>query len=246
MRTLRTATLLLLAATPLAAQGSRLSITPYAGWSGTAALLTHSFHIDDGTLDYASRERVAVDGAPTLGARLGVRLAPGWTVYLQGASARSRYTMRDSVVQRFDTGEEGAAGRRRSNHATASLATLELGRRVARAPGGGQLELTVGGGLQRFSLSPPEYSCPQYTLCPVALPEPWRKDFDLPSAVAGVAVRQPITRTLSAELRSSLVLGRFNTENVRVDMFGVYERYEAPRHVLVRSTQASFGLSWHP
>ena len=247
MRILRSAVLLLVAATPLAAQSSRFSITPLAGWSGSSPLLQHTIRIDDGTLDYTSRERVTLGSALSVGARLGVYLSPGWTLYLQGASARSRLTYRDAATQRDASGVESAATRRRADDATSSTATLELARGFALAPAGTEVEVSVGGGLQHLSLSPQVLQCDvQGTPCPVALPSPTRDHLDIPGAAAGVALRQPIGRALSAELRSTLLLGRVNTESFRTQLAPQYQQYEAPAHRIVRSLQASFGLSWRP
>jgi hypothetical protein len=248
MRILRSAVLLLVAATPLAAQSSRFSITPLAGWSGSSPLLRHTIRINDGIIDYTSKERVTLGSALSLGARLGVHLSPGWTLYLQGASARSRLTYRDTTTQRDAAGVEiTGPARRRVEDATSSTATLERARSFALAPGGTDLEVSVGGGLQHLSFTERVSRCDeQESSCFVNLPTPTTGPLDVPSAVAGVALRQPIGRALSAELRSSLLLGRVNTESIRTEMAGDYARYNAPAHRMVRSLQASFGLSWRP
>jgi hypothetical protein len=248
MRILRSAVLLLVAATPLAAQGSRFSITPLAGWSGSTPLLQHTIRINDGIIDYTSKERVTLGSALSVGARLGVHLSPGWTLYLQGASARSRLTYRDTTTERDASGVEiTGPARQRMDDATSSTATLELARSFALAPGGTNLEVSVGGGLQHLSFTPRASQCDmQESPCFVDLPMPTTRPLDVPGAVAGVALRQPIGRALSAELRSTLLLGRVNTEGIRIEMAGDYARYSAPAHRMVRSLHASFGLSWRP
>ncbi|MFL5382352.1 MAG: hypothetical protein ACJ8GN_07585 [Longimicrobiaceae bacterium] len=242
MRILRSAVLLLVAATPLAAQSSRFSLTPLAGWSGSSPLLQHTVRINEGTFAYTSEERVTLGSALNLGARLGVQLSPGWTLYLQGTSARSRFTYRDFTTERDASGVESAGTRRRTDDATSSTATLELARSFALAPGGADLELSVGGGLQHISLALGEPPCEmEETPCLVQLPSPVLAPLDVPSVVAGLALRQPIGRALSAEVRSTLLLGRLNTEGFQT----VWE-HEAPAHQMVRRLQASFGLSWRP
>jgi hypothetical protein len=242
MRTLRSAVLLLVAATPLAAQSTRFSLTPLAGWSASSPLLQHTVHINYGGFSYASQERVTLGSALNLGARLGVQLSPGWTLYLQGTSARSPFTHREFTTQRDASGVESASTSRRTHDATSSTATLQLARSFALAPGGADLELSVGGGLQHISLAPGEPPCDlQESGCITQLPSPTQAPFDVPSAVAGLALRQPIGRALSAEVRSTLLLGRVNTER----LLTVWAD-EAPAHQMMRSLQASFGLSWRP
>jgi hypothetical protein len=246
MRTLRTAVLLLAAAAPLSAQSTRFSITPFAGWTGSSPLLDHTIHFVDGPLDYTSEERVTLGSALNLGARLGVQLSPGWTLYLQGASARSQATFRDTTTQRIASGGEATVSNWSTSDATASTATIELARRFPLAPGGAELELSLGAGVQRLLLHPIEEPCSPDAFCPVPMPSLIEDRHDVPTALAGVALRQPIARTLSAEVRSSLLLGRMDTENLRIELAGDYARYNAPAHRMIRSLQASFGLSWHP
>jgi hypothetical protein len=242
MCTLRSAVLLLVAATPLAAQSTRFSLTPVAGWSASSPLFRHTIRINYGGFAYAMEERVTLGSALNLGARLGVQLSPGWTLYLQGTSARSPFTHRDFTTQRDASGVESASTRRRPRDATSSTATLELARSFALAPGGADLELSVGGGLQHISLVPEEeLPCdPRESLCITRMPSPTQAPFDVPSAVAGLALRQPLGRALSAEVRSTLLLGRVNTGSL------IIWQDEAPAHQMMRSLQASFGLSWRP
>ena len=242
MRILRSAVLLLVAATPLAAQSSRFSLTPLAGWSGSSPLLKHTVHINYGGFAYASEERVTLSGALNLGGRLGVQLSPEWTLYLQGTSARSRFTNAEFSTQRDASGVESASSRRRTVGATSSTATLELARSFVLASGGADLELSVGGGLQHVSVAPREPPCdPRESGCITQLPSPEQAPFNVPGAVAGLALRQPIGRALSAEVRSTLLLGRVNTGS----LLTVWQD-KAPAHQMMRSLQASFGLSWRP
>jgi hypothetical protein len=241
MRTLRSALLLLAAATPLSAQSSRFSLTPLAGWSASSPLFQHTARINDIGFGYRSEEQVTLGSALNLGGRLGVQLTPRWTLYLQGTSARSRLTHREFAEQNAAGVESSGTSRRRTD-ATSSTATLELARRFALGPGGADVELSMGGGLQHVSVAPPPPPCDlREDGCITQLPSPEQGPFDVPSAVAGLALRQPIGRAFSAEVRSTLLLGRVTTDRL-LTVWGD----EAPAHQLMRSLQASFGLSWRP
>lgn len=235
MRVARSLLLLALAAAPLSAQDSRLTVGALVGHRGEGVLFSHAYRVADaqsgGT--YRSDNRLASGAAPMLGARLEYALGPRWRVYAEGSHAGTDVHFRE--WDEFDP--DGAGGPREfaSEFTTSGSVTsvgLGVGRRFRTAGRGPAVEVTAGGAVDRYRLdgigcppSPPSIGGPPSG----CLADPrLEKGYTVPSVIGGLGLRQRVGRRVEVHARAAYSYGRARTERMFVDLVPELDAFEAP------------------
>jgi hypothetical protein len=161
------------------------------------------------------------------------------------ASTSLRY-LDDRRVTNPD-GQEGSSRLEARRPARVTTLGGGVGRSFALPRGGRELELTLGGAVERFSLDRLEPVCLAPSLgYPCEPADPWDGRYTVPSVNGALALRQPLTPKMGVELRGGYSVGRANTESLYRDLVPVLDAYEAPKRQTVRTGDLSLGLWVRP
>jgi hypothetical protein len=206
------------AASPLAAQTPRFSISPTVGSASVAPIYDHSVVIESWSWDEGHySERLTVSAATVLGLRAAYRPGGHWLVYGevgQGGS-RSLYIRRS---------ESGAGFAELEHRTTAAVAVVEagVGRRIPLGATGSELEVALGGGVHRVRVGedrlcefvpvvPGHISCTNWY---------WVRRYDIPALVGSVGMMQAISGRVHARAGAAYSVGRADTQNFQTKWFG--------------------------
>lgn len=208
------ALLVLAGAHAASAQQSRVTVSVLAGRQWNSALIDHADAFTSDGYQVSTAWRLRVPETTRAGARVSVRVAGPFLVYADVAhgSTHLRYVEDDRVVT-----PEGIIGT--SHYETGKPArvttigggvghTLALPRRLP------EVELTLGGAVQRYSLDRQDATCAGLS-CPPA--DRWERRYSIPSVSGGVTLRQALTPRFGVELRSAYTVGRFDAKEMWVD-----------------------------
>ena len=241
----------------------RVALVPTVGYTNVGLLYQHDPRYDPAALcvgscpssspyEYRDLTRLQLKGAPTAGVRLSVPLGGRWTAYADGMYGATEFEDRE---------EKGAYSRgalvhgdELMYHSDASIAAFATGvtARLRLPRVGAELDLGLGGALNRFSLerpdcrpSPPSQGYFGSTCGPFfgAKGAPWKGTYNVPSAVGAVALRRRLVGRFGFEGRAGYSVGRANTESFYFDLIPELDRYEAPKRSTVQTLQLSTGLS---
>ncbi len=235
-------TLLLLAAAPAAsAQLPRVTVTLTGGQQWNSALFDHtaSFTLEDQQVRMA--KSVRVPEATMAGARVTARVGGPWLVYADVAHGNARMSYVDDARATLANGTVLTQLQEATRDARITSFGAGVGRSVTLPRGLPELELTLGGAVQRFGIDQFESCMPG----PCST-DPWESSYSVPSVRGGLTLRQTITQRLGLELRSAYTIGRIDTESLNHRLPEAFARYEAPSHHAVRSGEASIGLWIRP
>jgi hypothetical protein len=240
--------------TALRAQApGRLSVTPFLGYTQTSPVFDHKVHIVEGSASFHEQTRVALDAAATAGMRVGFAVGQRWTAHAEAAYGGTEFEFREySVAQSGDL--VGTAEYESVYRSEASVTTfgVAVGRRFRPVSGAAEMELSLGGGLQRLRLERPncEPLPPSMGFATTCGPlfgggsPRWDRVYHVPSLSGAAGLRVPLRQRIGAEVRAGYLVGRANTESFHVDLIPELDRYEAPRQTRVGLVQLTAGLSW--
>ncbi|HEX8829758.1 MAG TPA: hypothetical protein VF705_01245, partial [Longimicrobium sp.] len=182
-----------------------------------------------------------VPQATMAGARVAAHVAGPWLVYADVAhgSARMRYV--DDARATLENGTVLTQLQEATRNARITTVGAGVGRGVTLPHGLPELELTLGGAVQRFGIDRLEQCQPG----PCSF-DPWQSSYTVPSARGGLTLRQAVTPRLGLELRSAYTIGRIDNESLNHRLPDGFAAYEAPGHQTVRTGEASLGLWIRP
>jgi len=235
------ALLVLVCAHALAAQQPRVTVTLTGGQQWNSALFDHtaSFIAQDQQIRLA--KSVRVPQATMAGARVAARVGGPWLVYADVAHGSARMSYVDDARATLADGTVMTQFIEATRDARITSFGAGVGRGVTLPHGLPELELTLGGAVQRFSIDRLEYCQPG----PCSF-DPWESSYSVPSARGGLTLRQALTPRLGLELRSAYTLGRIDNESLNHRLPAGFAAYEAPSHQTVRTGEASLGIWIRP
>jgi hypothetical protein len=236
----------------------RFSITPLLGYTRTSPVF--DYDVSSVQEPYHSRDltRLHLKAATTMGLRVGLAMGQSWTLQAEAAYGGTEFEFH----RLSETFWEAQYGEARSGFEfwrrdDASITTLGLavGRRF-RAVRTAEIELSLGGALQRLQLhrpdcrpQPPSLGIGGGTTCfPLfgSGTPTWEPTYNVPSLSGAAALRLPLARRLAAELRTGYQIGRADTESFHQDLTHLLHRQEAPKQTTIGTLQLSVGLNWRP
>lgn len=231
--------LLLLAAAPAAsAQQSRVTVTLTGGQQWNSALFDHtaSFTAQDQQIRMA--KSVRVPQATMAGARVTARVGGPWLVYADVAHGSAQMSYVDDARATLANGTVLTQLQEMTRDARITSFGAGVGRGVTLPRGLPEMELTLGGAVQRFGIDRVLDDC----LPGPCGEDPWESSYSVPSVRGGLTLRQVITQRLGLELRSAYTIGRIDNESLNHRLPPGLAAYEAPGHQTVRSGDVSLGV----
>lgn len=239
--------LLLASAHALAAQQPRVTITLTGGQQWNSALFDHTAAFDAQDRHMTMAKSLRVPESTMAGARVAARVAGPWLVYADVAHGSARMGYVDDVRATLTDGSVLTGRQESTRPARITSVGAGVGRGITLPRGLPELELTVGGAVQRFGIDRVQFLCgaPSQGV-PCGGEDPWKRSYTVPSASGGLTLRQAITPRLGLELRSAYTIGRVGTEGLGHGLPAELAAYEAPTHQTVRTGEASLGVWVRP
>jgi hypothetical protein len=180
-------------------------------------------------------------------------MGQSWTLLADAAYSGTEfefYELRES----WNGGLQGLAETEYRDDASIAILSLAVGRRF-RAIRTAEVELSLGGALQRLQLFrpdcrplPPSQGIGGTTCGPLfggGTPR-WEPTYTAPSLSSAASLRVPLARRLAAEFRIGHQIGRGDTESFYQDLIPELDQYEAPTQTTIATFQLSVGLAWRP